>query len=286
MKPALNKRHHQIKSNYSTPSIKLYFPKITHKQSKTTQLIKKIKIDSINFSKKRRRRIQKKKMINILHPSSLPRILRPTRITRSHQCLIPNTNDHDKNFDTSSNLEKQSDNSSTSSSYQPSHSSSYDESNNSLKLKVSSCKRILFPKQSQPEDHSQSSSIDIHNIHPQTNHRTFLTFPLMFPKIDSNIINLNTITRNNTHQHEDIPLTICSTHLCHEPISPISSSHASPRYTPDPVNHQQMLIYDSTPLQTIDLTKRLFHPLRHQQGIWSMNRMQTYCPLYLSLIHI
>ena len=222
----------------------------------------------------------------MLHHSSLTRILRPKRTTRLHQCPTPNTNDHDNNFDTSSNPEKQSDNSPTSRSYQPSHSSSYDESiPNSLKLKVSSCKRILFPKQSQPEDLSQSSSIDIHNIHPQTNHRSLLTFPLMFPKVDSNIITLKTITRNNTHQHEDIPLTICRTNICHEPISPISSSHASPRYTPDPVNHQQMLIYDSTPLQTIDLTKRLFHPLRHQQGIWSMNRIQTYCPLYHDEVH-
>ena len=34
MKPAINKRHHQLKSNYSTPSTKFYFPKIPIKQSK------------------------------------------------------------------------------------------------------------------------------------------------------------------------------------------------------------------------------------------------------------
>ena len=119
---------------------------------------------------------------------------------------------------------KQSDKSSASSSYQPSHSSSYDESiHSSLKLKVSSCKRILFPKQIQPEYHSQSSSIDIHNTHPQTNHRSLFTFPLMFPKIDRNIITLKIITRNTTYQNEDIPLTICRPNICHVPISPISS---------------------------------------------------------------
>ena len=36
MKPATNKRHHQLKSNYSTLSIKHYFPKIPTKQLKTT----------------------------------------------------------------------------------------------------------------------------------------------------------------------------------------------------------------------------------------------------------
>ena len=68
-------------------------------------------------------------------------------------------------------------------------------------------------------------------------------------------------------------------------LFPLSPSHTSPRYTPEPINHQQMLIYDSTSLQTIDLTKRLFHPLRHQQGILSMNRIQTYCPLYHDAVH-
>ena len=286
MKLELHKRHHQLKSNYSTPSIKLYFPKILNKQSKTTQLINKLKKDSIFFSKKRRRRIRKKKMINMLHHSSLTMIPRPKRITRLNQRLVPNTNDHDDNLDTSSSPDILSDNSSTSSSYQPSHSSSYEESiHSSLKLKFSSCKIILFPKQLQSEDHSQSSSINIHNSHLQTHHRLPFTFPLMFPKINPNIITLKPITRNNTHQNEDIPLTICRPNTCHVPISPISSPHASPRYITDTVyttisNYQKTLTYTSTPPQTKDLTMRLFHPLRHQQGIWSMHRIQTYCLLY------
>ena len=30
---------------------------------------------------------------------------------------------------------------------------------------------------------------------------------------------------------------------------------------------------------------RLYHPLRHQQGIWSMHHIQTYCPLYHNGVH-
>ena len=29
---------------------------------------------------------------------------------------------------------------------------------------------------------------------------------------------------------------------------------------------------------------RLYHPLRHQQGIWSMQRIHTYCPLYHDVV--
>ena len=66
--------------------------------------------------------------------------------------------------------------------------------------------------------------------------------------------------------------------------------HASPSYIPDSVhnnksNYQKTLTYNSTPTQPKDLTKRLFQPLRHQQGIWSMNRIQTYCPLYHDAVH-
>ena len=71
--------------------------------------------------------------------------------------------------------------------------------------------------------HAKLSSINIHNIHLQTNHRLLFTFPLMFSKIDPNIITLKPITRNNTNQNEDIPLTICRPNTCHVPISPISS---------------------------------------------------------------
>ena len=178
-------------------------------------------------------------MINKLHHSSLNRIPRPKRKTRLHQRLKSNTNDQDNNIDTNSNQETQSDKSSTSSSYQPSHSSSCDESIlSNPTLKFSSCKTILFPKQIQSDDHSQSSSIDIHNIHLQTNHRSLFHFPLMFPKIDPNIITL--------HQNEDIPSTICGPNTCHDHISPVASPLDSPRYIPDSVyntksNHQKRL---------------------------------------------
>ena len=87
-----------------------------------------------------------------------------------------------------------------------------------------------------------------------------------------------------------MPLTICRPNICHVPISPISSSHTSPRYILDSVyntksSHQKTLTYNSTPTPIKDLTKRLFHPLRHQQGIWSMNRIHTYCPLYHDEVH-
>ena len=230
-------------------------------------------------------------MTNILQYSSLTMIPRPKRTTKLHQRLVLNTNNHDDNLDASSRSDIQSDNSSTSSLYQPSHSSSYDESiHSSLNLKFSSCKNILFPKQLQPEDHSQSSSINIHNTHLQTNHRSLFTFLLMFSKINPNIITLKSITRNNTHQNEDIPLTICRPNTCHVPISSISSPHASPRHITDAVytaisNHQKTLTYTSTPTQTKDLRMRLFHPLRYQQGIWSMNCIQTYYPLYHDGVH-
>ena len=140
----------------------------------------------------------------MLHHSSLTIISRPKRTTRLNQRLVPNTTDHDDNLDISSSPDI------TSSSYQPSHSSSYDESiHSSLKTKLISCKRILFPKQLQPEDHSQSSSIDINKINLQTNHRSPFTFLLIFPKINTNIIALKLITTSDTSQNEDIPLTIC-----------------------------------------------------------------------------
>ena len=227
----------------------------------------------------------------MLPHSSLTMIPRSKRTTRLYQHLAPHTNDHDDNLDASSSPDKQSDSSSTSSSYQPSHSSSYDESiYSSLKLNFSSCKRILFLKQLQPKDHSQSFSINIYNIHLQTNHRSPFTFSLMFPKINPNIITLKLITRNNTHQNEDIPLTICRPNTCHVPISPISIPYASPRHITDTVyttisNHQNTLTYTSTPTQTKDLTTKLFHPLRHQQGIWSIHCIQTYFPLYHDEVH-
>ena len=66
--------------------------------------------------------------------------------------------------------------------------------------------------------------------------------------------------------------------------------HVSPRHITDAVyttksNHQKTLTYTSTPTQTKVLIKSLFHPLRHQQGIWSMHRIQTYCPLYHDEVH-
>ena len=128
MKPELNKRHHQLKSNYSTSSVKINFPKILIKQSKTTQPINKLKKDSIIFLKNRRRRILKIKKTNILHHSPLTIIPRLKRTTRLNQRLVPHTIDHDDNLDANSSLNIKSDNSSTSSLYQPSHSSMYDES--------------------------------------------------------------------------------------------------------------------------------------------------------------
>ena len=146
----------------------------------------------------------------MLHHSSLTIIPRPKRTTRLNQRLVPNTTDHDDNLDISSSPDITSDKSSTSSSYQPSHSSSYDESiHSSLKPKLIPCKRILFPKQLQPEDHSHSSSININKINLQTNHRSPFTFLLIFPKINTNIITLKLITTSDIPQNEDIPLTIC-----------------------------------------------------------------------------
>ena len=218
-------------------------------------------------------------------------IPRPKRTTRLNQCIVPNTTNHDDNFDESSSPDIKSDISSTSSSYQPSHSSSYDESmHSSLKTKLFSCKRTLFPNQVQLEDHSQSSPIDINNIHHQTNHRSPFTFPPVFPKINLNIIILKPITTSNTPQNKDIPLTICRSNTCHVHILPISSPTAFPRHTKDTVyttipNHQETLTYTSTTTQQKDLTMILYHPLRHQQGIWSMHRIQTYCQLYRDEVH-
>ena len=162
-------------------------------------------------------------MTNILHHSSLTIIPRLKRTTRLNQRLAPHTIDHDDNLDASSSLNIKSDNSSTSSSYQPSHFSMYDESiHSSFKTKIQPCIRIPFPKQLQPEDHSQSSSININKINLQTNHRSPFTFPLIFPKISPNIITLKPITTNNTPQNKNIPLTICRPNTCHVNISPIS----------------------------------------------------------------
>ena len=239
----------------------------------------------------RRRRVLKKQMSNILHHSSLTIIPKLKGTTRLNQRLVPNTTDHDDNLDASSSPDIKSDNSSTSSSYQPSHSSSYDKSiHSSLKTKFFPCKIILFPKQLQPEDHSQSSSININKIHLQTNHRSPFTFLLIFSKINPNIITLKLITTSNTPQNEDISLAICRPIICHVHISPISSPPSSPRhntyivYTTIP-NHQETLTYTSTSTQQKDLTMRSYHPLRHQQGIWSMHRIQTYYPLYHDGVH-
>ena len=106
----------------------------------------------------------------MLHHSSLTRIPRPKRTTRLHKRLAPNANDHDNNLDASSNPEKYSDNSSTSNSYQPSHSSGYDESiPSSLKLKVFSYKRILFSNKSNPKiTHNHLRLTFTNSIYKQT----------------------------------------------------------------------------------------------------------------------
>ena len=165
MKPAINKRYNQLKSNYSTPSIKLYFPKIPTKQSKTKQLMNKLKKESSIFIKKRRRRLKNKQMNNMLNPSSLNTTPMPKRTSKLNQRLVSSNIDHGNNLDAKSSTDIESDNSSTSSSYQSSKSSSHDESvNNIIKSNPFQCRRILFPDKFQPEDHSQSSSISISKI--------------------------------------------------------------------------------------------------------------------------
>ena len=105
MKPVIHKRHHQLKSNYSTLSIKLHFPKIPIKQSKTKQLINKLKKESTIFIKKRRRRLIKTQMNNMLNTSLLNIIPRPKRTSILNQRLISSNIDHGDNLDAKSSID-------------------------------------------------------------------------------------------------------------------------------------------------------------------------------------
>ena len=89
------------------------------KQSKTTQLINKLKKDSILFVKKRRRRIIKKQKTNKLNLYPLTIITRSKRTTRLNTSLVLHTTDQEDTLDVSGSSDTKSDNSSNSSSYQP-----------------------------------------------------------------------------------------------------------------------------------------------------------------------
>ena len=93
----------------------------------------------------------------------------------------------------------------------------------------------------------------------------------------------------DTSHNENIPLTICRPSPCNVNISPISSPLVSPRHTIDAFynavhNHQGILKHTSTPNQQKELIMILYYPLRHQQGIWPMQPIQTYCLLYHDVV--
>ena len=140
-------------------------------------------------------------MNNMLNPSSLNIIPKPKRTSKLNHRLVSSNIDHGDNLDAESSTDIESDT-------QPSKSSSNDESVNSIiKSKLFQYKIILFPKQFQPKDHSQSFSISISKINQyslQTHNRPPCTFPLLFLNINPNIVTLKPITTSDTSHNEDI----------------------------------------------------------------------------------